>query len=136
MAVLEAQYWSARVVEADAISRDNVMLFEVMFTVAGAYAQLDGCRLSNVLATIKARQNVPYAVMSMIDVMVGRPGTRNDGSGRILGVENVEISGNHVTFHITDNDYSTEIADGPLPTQSRPFAFLMMAKMATTTVVP
>lgn len=129
MAVIDAVFHNARIVEVDAVTRDHVFLLEVAFTLAGTYAQADGARLTNVLTRVAAATRQSYSVMTLIDVMRARDGSKADGTGARIGVKTCAISSSDVTFKLTDNSYTTELANGAVPEQSRPLSMLVWAKL-------
>lgn len=94
------------------------------FTMSGIYAQDDNSILTGVAALIAAsRRNGRTA--TMVDVMAGEPASKASDPAAIMGVKTVAISTNDVTFELTDGDYSTELADGAIPAQERPFSILV-----------
>lgn len=130
MAVLSAVYHSSQVVSPDMISRDHVQVIEVLCHVSGTYLQADRCKLSNVLSTLAAANTVPYGTSVLLGAMPGTASARDDGTARPLSLIDVAVSGDDITFGISDNvDLTTELANSTVvPTQFRPFRFMIAAK--------
>jgi hypothetical protein len=94
------------------------------FTMSGTYAQGDNSILTGVAALIAAsRRN--GRTPTLVDVMLGTPATKASDPSAFMGLKTVAISSADVTFEITDGDYSTELANGAIPAQERPFSILV-----------
>ena len=105
-------------------SVSNLQLAEVLFTVSGTYAQADNGSLAGVDALIEnSRRN--GKTVTLVDAMGGHPATKESDPAAFMGLKTVAVSTNDVTFEITDGDFSTELANGAVPAQSRPFALLV-----------
>lgn len=119
MAVTNGTVWSVKTLEADSVS--PLQRVQILFTMSGTYAQADNSALLGVPTLIQnARRN--GKTVTMRDVMGTTPATLASDQTKIMWAKGAAISGNDVTFEITDNDYSTELGNGAIPAQGRPFS--------------
>lgn len=94
---------------------------DVLFTMSGTYAQADNSALVGVPTLIQnSRRN--GKTVTMVSVAVSTPATKTSNPATIMAVKGPAISTNDVTFELTDGDYATELANGAIPAQERPFA--------------
>lgn len=125
MAAVTGTVHSVRTLEGGAWDRE-FQLAEVLFTISSSqtYAQADNGILAGVAALISgSRRN--GMTPSLKAVMAGRPATKTSNPAAIMSLKTVAISTNDVTFEVTDGDWSTELANGAMPDQNRPFSILV-----------
>lgn len=122
MAITNGTVFSVRTIESGAWD-PKWQCAEILFTMSGAYATANGSTLLAVAALITAsRRNGMTATLR--GVMPGRPGTlQSDNSA--LSLKTVAISTNDVTFKLCGPDWATEIADGAIGAQNRPFSLMV-----------
>lgn len=119
MAVTNGTIHSVAVKKSSAVS--PLQECDVLFTMSGTYAQADNSALVGVPTLIQnSRRN--GKTVTMVSVAVGTPATKTSNPATIMAVKGPAISTNDVTFELTDGDYSTELANGAIPGQERPFA--------------
>lgn len=96
----------------------------VVFTMSGTYAQGDN---SSVLAIPTAIQNSRRngKTVTLRDAMLGQAATKASDPTAFMSLKTVAVSTNDVTFEITDADHTTELANGAIPDQERPFGLLV-----------
>jgi hypothetical protein len=98
-----------------------VQIAEVLFTIAGTYASGDNGILTGVAALIAASRRNGGGTINMIGVAPSQAGSKESSPQTYMALKTVAISTNDVTFEVTDNSHTTEIADGAFPAQARPF---------------
>lgn len=119
MAVTNGTIHSVAVKKSSAVS--PLQECDVLFTMSGTYAQADNSSLVGVPTLIQnARRN--GKTVTMVSVAVSTPATKTSNPATIMAVKGPAISTNDVTFELTDGDYSTELANGAIPAQERPFS--------------
>lgn len=119
MAVTNGTIHSVAVKKSSAVS--PLQECDVLFTMSGTYAQADNSSLVGVPTLIQnARRN--GKTVTMVSVAVSTPATKTSNPATIMAVKGPAISTNDVTFELTDGDYATELANGAIPAQERPFA--------------
>lgn len=119
MAVTNGTIHSVAVKKSSAVS--PLQECDVLFTMSGTYAQADNSSLVGVPTLIQnARRN--GKTVTMVSVAVSTPATKTTNPATIMAVKGPAISTNDVTFELTDGDYATELANGAIPAQERPFA--------------
>lgn len=122
MAAVTGTVHSVQTLRADFAQR--VQLAEVLFTLAGTYAAADNGILSGVAALIQnSRRN--GKTVTMVGVAPSQAGSKQSDPSNYMSLKTVAISTNDVTFEVTDNSDTTEIADGAFPAQARPFGLLV-----------
>ncbi len=126
MAVVSGTVHSVRTMESGAWD-PKFQLCEILFTVAGVYAQADNAELAALPALIQnSRRNGMTPTIRA--VMAGRPAYRNDNATP-LTLGSVALSGAgaaaKATFAVNAADWTTELADGAVPEQARPFSILV-----------
>ena len=121
MAAVTGTVHSVHTLKSDMVG--PIQLAEVLFTVAGTYAQADNGILAGVAALIQnSRRN--GKTVTMTGVAPAQAASTNT-AGQYLGLKTVAISTADVTFEITDTHVSTELAAGAMPAQSRPFGIVV-----------
>lgn len=119
MAVTNGTIHSVAVKKSSAVS--PLQECDVLFTMSGTYAQADNSSLVGVPTLIQnARRN--GKTVTMVSVAVSTPATKTSNPSAFMAVKGPAISSNDVTFELTDGDYATELANGAIPAQERPFA--------------
>lgn len=126
MAVVTGTVHSVQTLKADYAQR--VQLAEVLFTItAGTYAQADNGILAGVAALIQnSRRN--GKTVTMVGVAPSQAASKASDPSAFLGLKTVAISTADVTFEITDNSDTTELADATAVAswlQSRPFGIVV-----------
>lgn len=122
MAAVTGTVHSVHTLKSDFAQR--VQLAEVLFTLAGTYASADNGILTGVAALIQnSRRN--GQTVTMVGVAPAQAASKASDPTNYMGLKTVAISTADVTFEVTDNSDTTEIADGAFPAQSRPFAIVV-----------
>ena|SRR6188768_1367154 len=102
----------------------RVQLAEVLFTVSGTYAAADNGILTGVAALIQnSRRN--GQTVTLVGVCGSQAASKSSDPTNYLSLKTVAIASADVTFEVTDNSDTTEIADGAFPAQSRPFGIVV-----------
>lgn len=126
MAVVQGTVHSVQTLACDN-HRDMMELVQILFTVSGTYAQADNAELASLAALIKSTRRNGRKVVPRY-VMGGYPATKQSDNTS-LTLKGVAMSGSgdsaKATFEIAGSDFTTEIADGAVPAQNRPFALLV-----------
>jgi hypothetical protein len=122
MTVVTGTITNVRTVLSDSVS--PLQVAEVVFTLAGTYAQADDGIINGVGAAITASRRNGKTV-ALVDAMPGQPASvASDGS--ILGLGAVTVAADTVTFDVNIADYTTEFTNATaLPAMSRPFSVLV-----------
>jgi hypothetical protein len=124
MAVVTGTVYSVQTLRADYVQR--VQLAEVLFTVTSSqtYAQADNGSLAGVATLIQnSRRN--GKTVTMVGVAPAQAASKSSDPASYMSLKTVAISTNDVTFEITDGSDTTELANGAVPAQSRPFGLLV-----------
>lgn len=126
MAVVTGTVHSVRTMESGAWD-SKCQLAEVLFTLSGTYAQADNGELATLAALIQnSRRN--GMTVTVRDVMPFHPATK-ESDGVAMTLKTVALSGSgasaKATFEVAGADWSTELADGAVPAQARPFSLLV-----------
>ncbi|MDX2054065.1 MAG: hypothetical protein SFV15_16820 [Polyangiaceae bacterium] len=96
----------------------------VTFTLAGTYAQADNATLTAVPTGI-ALQRRDGKKATILHAMCGIPATKASNPTQQMSLGPVTVvGGTDLTFAVMDNGGS-EIADGTLPSQDRPFSVVI-----------
>ena len=118
MAAVTGTVHSVQTLKSDYAQR--VQIAEVLFTLAGTYVQADNGILTGVATLIQnSRRN--GKTVTMAGVMPSQAASKASDPSAFMSLKTVAISTNDVTFEVTDNRHTTEIADGVFPAQARPF---------------
>lgn len=122
MAVTNGTVHSVDTLMSEAVS--PLQVARIKFTMSGTYAQSDNSLLAGIATLINnSRRN--GKTVTLVDAMAGTPATKASNPAAILSVKTVAISSADLTFELTDGDYSTELANGAIPAQDRPFEVLV-----------
>lgn len=130
MAVVSGTVHSVHIMEGYGGSVSPLMAAEVLFTVSGTYAQADNGILSGVPTLIQDSVRNGKTV-NMKAVAPGHPATKSSDTALMMGLKTLTIATNDVTFEITESasantvDLSTELANGAVPGQDRPFRMIV-----------
>lgn len=130
MAVVSGTVHSVHILPGYGGSVSPLMAAEVLFTVSGTYAQADNGILSGVPTLIQDSVRNGKTV-SMKAVAPGHPATKASDTALMMGLKTLTIATNDVTFEITESasanavDLSTELANGAVPGQDRPFCMIV-----------
>jgi hypothetical protein len=123
MAVVAGAVQAVRTVKSDSVQANQVA--EVFFYVSGTYVQAENGILSGVPTLIQnSRRN--GKTVTMLAVSPGQTASKESSPGTYMGLKTVAISTNDVTFEITDNHATTELAGAAMPAQARPFSILVV----------
>lgn len=94
------------------------------FRVAGTYAQADDAELTGIPTLIsESRRN--GKTVTLIDAMRGIPASKAASAIQTMSLKSVTVAGDDVTFELTDGDETTELANGSVPQQDRPFSVVV-----------
>lgn len=124
MAVTSGTVYSVDTLISDSV--DSLQVARVLFTMSSSdtYAQVDNSSLVGVATLIQnSRRN--GKTVTLVDTMRGQHATKSSDPTAILSLKTVAISTNDITFEITDGDETTELANGAIPAQDRPFSLLV-----------
>lgn len=129
MAVTSGTVWSVQTVRSE--HQDPVKIAEVLFTMAGTYAQADNSQLLGVPTLIQNSQRNGKTV-TIHDAMGAQQARKATDPALMMGIKTVAVAGANVTFEITESavagvpDLSTELANGAIPTQECPFSMYVV----------
>jgi hypothetical protein len=123
MAAVTGTVHSVDTVISDATS--PVQVARILFTVAGTYAAADNGILTGVAALIGASRRNGGGTLNLIGVAPAQAASKASSPETYMGLKTCAISSADVTFEVTDNSHTTEIADGAFPSQARPFGILV-----------
>lgn len=101
-----------------------IQVAEVVFTLAGTYAAADNGIVSAVATAIQSSRRNGKTV-TLLGACVGQTATKASDGSTPMSLKTVAISTADITFEVTDNSYTTEIADGAFPSQERPFSLIV-----------
>lgn len=103
-----------------------VQLAEVLFTISGTYSGASDNGIITGVATLIAnsRRN-GGGTINMIGVAPSQAASKASSPETYMSLKTCAISTNDVTFEVTDNSHTTEIADGAFPAQARPFGIVV-----------
>lgn len=118
MAAVTGTVHSVQTVKSD--FDQPVQVAEVLFYLSGTYAQADNGILAGVADLIEASRRNGKQV-TMVGVSVSQAASKESSPASFMSLNTVAISTNDVTFQVTDGDHSTELANGAMPAQARPF---------------
>lgn len=119
MAITNATVLSVITPEGGAWNED-LKHVDISFTMSGTYAQADDSKMLAVPTVIKdARRN--GKTVTLVDAMLLQPARKESNHSTIIGANTVAISGSDISFQLTDGDFSTELGNGAIPAQGRPF---------------
>ena len=124
MAVTSGTVHSVDTLMSDSV--DSLQVARVLFTMSSSdtYAQADNSKLASVATLIQnSRRN--GKTVTLVDVMRGQHATKSSDPTAIMSLSTVAISTADVTFALTDGDETTELANGAIPAQERPFSILV-----------
>lgn len=130
MAVVSGTVHEVSILDGYGGSVSPLMAARVLFTLAGTYAQADNGILSAVDAAIKNSVRNGKSV-SLKAACCGHPATKNSNPELMMGLKTVAIASSDITFEVTESatakavDLSTELANGAVPEQDRPFCLLV-----------
>jgi len=123
MAVVNGTVHSVHTMKSDYIgSAVPVQIAEVLFTLptASTYAQADNAQLQGIATLIQnSRRN--GKTVNLLGAMMSQFASQDSDRTKYFGLKTVAVSGADVTFEVTDNSTSTELANGAVPAQDRPF---------------
>lgn len=126
MAVVNGTIKEVSTIQADWMSPAGsaVQIARVLFTLSGTYAQGDdGAVLAIPTAIQNSRRN--GKTVTLRGVMLGQAATKASDPSVYMSLKTVAFSGANASFEVTDTDHSTELANGAVPDQERPFALLV-----------
>ncbi len=110
----------------DAGSVDSLQTCEVLWTVTGTY---DGSAtppidFTGVDTLIEDSVRNGKAV-TLVDVCRGQRANKESDLSAFMSTKAVTLAGSDIESDITDGDETTELADGAIPAQSRPFSYIV-----------
>ena len=129
MAVSTAVVHSVQTIKSDYIGvlgAGSVQLAEVLFTIptTETYAQADNGILTGVAALISASRRNGKTV-NLLGVAPSQSASQDSDRTKFFGLKTVAISSADVTFEVTDNHVTTELAGAAMPAQDRPFGIVV-----------
>jgi hypothetical protein len=130
MAVVSGTIHEVAILEGFGGSVSPLLAVLVLFTLSGTYAQADNGILSGVHTLIKNSVRNGKTV-ALKDAMCGHPATKASNPALMMGLKTVAVSTNDITFEVTEAaaegsvDLSTELANGAVPEQDRPFSLIV-----------
>src|SRR5690242_3109602 len=119
MAVVNGTVHSVYTLQSDAVG--TVQLAGILFTLSGTYAQADNAQLQNLDTLIGAsrRDGFNGKAVSILGVALLQHATQQTDPSHFMSLKTVALSTTTATFEVTDNDETTELANGAVPTQDR-----------------
>lgn len=135
MAVVNGTFLSCMPVEGYGGILSRLRVARVQFTLSGTYAQADNAQLQGVGAAIAAVERDGKTV-TLRDAMCGHHATKLSDTRLMMGLKTIAISTDDITFEVTESatanalEFSTELANGAVPTQDNPFELIVSYTVA------
>lgn len=126
MAVVNGTVHSVHTIRADAVGKGvaALQLAEILFYItSGTYAQADNAQLQGLAALISASRRNGKTI-TLVDVAPSQAASKSS-DGAMVGMKTVALAGADATFELTDSDWTTELGNGAVPAQHRPFGLLV-----------
>jgi|SRR6478735_5399647 len=129
MAVSTAVVHSVQTIKSDYIGvtgAGSVQLAEVLFTIptTETYDQSANGILTGVAALIQSSRRNGKTV-NLLGVAPSQSASKDSDRSAFFGLKTVAISTADVTFEVTDNHVTTELAAAAVPAQDRPFGIVV-----------